>query len=161
MSAPLCPIHDRPARFRESSAHLYMGRDYGPIWECPEPQCDATVGCHPDGSPLGALATKTLKRLRMAAHDKFDALWKPWEAQQLAYPEETRVIGKLRGAMRSRAYAWLAEQMDITREACHIGHMDEVAAKRAIEIIEREKPTAATVRAWAKQNKNTTTAEHA
>lgn len=149
----LCPIHDRPARYRATSGHMYGGRDFGPIWECPEPTCDATCGCHPDGSPLGTLATKQLKRLRMAAHAKFDALWKPWEAQQLAYPEEVRVIGKLRGAMRSRAYAWLAEQLGIHKDACHIALMDEAMVTRAIEIIEREKPTAATVRAWAKQNK--------
>jgi len=151
--APLCPIHSLPARFRESSAHIYQGRDYGPIWECPDPTCDATVGCHPDGSPLGSLATKALKRLRMTAHERFDTLWKPWEAQKLAYPEENRVIGKLRIAPRSRAYAWLAEQLGIQTDACHIAMMDEATVVRAIAILDREKPTAATVRAWAKQNK--------
>lgn len=154
MSAPACPIHNLPARHRESSAHVYGGRDFGPIWECPDVTCTAQCGCHPDGSPLGTLATKALRQLRMAAHDRFDVLWKPWEAQKLAYPDETRVIGKLRGAMRSRAYAWLAEQMGIHKDACHIAMMDEATAKRAIEIIEREKPTAATVRAWAKERRD-------
>lgn len=153
MTAPICPSHNLPARFRPSSEHIYQGRDYGAVYECPRPDCDCYVGVHPDGQPKGTLAGKHLRTLRMTAHGKFDALWKPWEAQQLAYPEEGRPIGKLRGAMRSRAYAWLAEQLGIHKDVCHIAQMDEATVTRAIEIIEREKPTAATVRAWAKQNK--------
>lgn len=146
----LCPVHKLAARFRKSSAHAYGGRDYGPIWECPRSDCDAQCGCHPDGSPLGTLATKTLRQLRMRAHDRFDQLWKPWEAQQLAYPEEDRVIGKLRGAMRSRAYAWLAQQIGITKDACHIGAMDEEQIARVIAVLDEHRPTSATVREWAK-----------
>lgn len=148
-----CPIHQQPARYRESSAHVYGGRDFGPIWECPLPTCDAQCGCHPDGSPLGTLATKALRHLRRQAHDHFDRLWKPWEAQQLAYPEEHRAIGKLRGAMRGRAHAWLAEQLGITKDACHIGAMDETQIAHVIAVLDEQRPTSATVRVWAKARK--------
>lgn len=132
---------------------MYGGRDFGPIWECPDPKCDAICGCHPDGSPLGTLATKTLRQLRKQAHDRFDQLWKPWEAQQLAYPEEKRAINKLRGSMRGRAYAWLAERLGMTKNECHIAMMDEPAIERVIQILDQYKPTSATIRAWAKQSK--------
>lgn len=148
-----CPTHNIPARYRKSSAHAYGGRDFGPIWECPDPKCDAQCGCHPDGSPLGTLATKALRQLRMRAHDRFDQLWKPWEAQQLAYPEEDHVIGKLRGAMRGRAYAWLAEQMGTSKDECHIGAMDEAQIARVIAVLDAQRPTSATVRQWAKARK--------
>lgn len=149
----LCPIHNRPARYRASSAHVYGGRDFGPIWECPVATCTAQCGCHPDGKPLGTLATKELRQLRIKAHALFDELWKPWKAQQLAYPEEERVIGKLRGTMRSRAYAWLAEQMGMSKDECHIAMMDEMQVHCVISVLSEKKPTSATIRAWAKAQK--------
>jgi hypothetical protein len=149
----LCPAHNLPARFRASSLHIYQGRDYGPVWECPRPECDAYVGCHPDGAPKGTLAGKALRQLRMQAHDRFDRLWKPWEAQQLAYPEEKRVIGKLRRVMRVRAYEWLAAMMGKAFDDTHIAMFDEAAVRRAIAILDEHKPTSASIRDWAKARK--------
>lgn len=40
------------------------------------PNCDAYVGCHEDGSPLGRLANKPLRQAKKKAHDYFDKIWK-------------------------------------------------------------------------------------
>lgn len=65
--------------------------------------CGAAVGCHPNTySPLGRLADKTTRHLRAKAHESFDVLWRS-------------------GLMkRSDAYRWLARELEIDGEACHI-----------------------------------------
>lgn len=146
----ICPEHQRPAWYRDRSDHVYNGRDYGHLWECQVMTCDRIVGCHPNGEPLGELATKSLRQLRRKAHDAFDGLWNTDDAQRLAYPEEKQANKKLRGAMRNRAYGWLAEQMGMTRDDCHIGMMDEVQAAMVVEILKEHQPTSASIRAWHK-----------
>jgi hypothetical protein len=64
-----CNYCGRPAKFCAKSDHLYS-RDYGPVWHCGG--CKAWVGCHPNGRPLGGLATATLRNARMTAHNAFD-----------------------------------------------------------------------------------------
>lgn len=81
------------------------------FWRC-EP-CGAWVGCHARGRgewdgkrPLGRLANAELRRAKQAAHGAFDPLWRS-------------------GAMGRRdAYAWLAEQLGIAIQNCHIGKFD-------------------------------------
>ena len=147
----LCPIHQQPARFRATSEHIYQGHDYGPIWECPALACDAICGCHPDGSPLGTLANRALRQLRRQAHAKFDALWRPWEAQKAAYPESTAVHGKLRYLMRTRTYEWLAHHMGRARAETHIAMMDTTEVLQVLAILDEHQPTPITIRTWCKQ----------
>lgn len=143
-----CP--SRPAAaFHETSNHVYAGRDYGSIWQCPG--CGAYVGTHPDGSPLGRLANHELRQHKMAVHAMFDPLWQNWK---LAYPDMRAGDGKTRRLMRARAYAWLAEQMGMTAEDCHVGNFDVDQCRAAVSIVRTLKPTAATVRAWAKEKQN-------
>ena len=52
----------------------------------------------------------------MAAHSAFDPLWK---------------LGRME---RRAAYAWLAEQLGIRFQACHIGKFDVDRCKQVIEI---------------------------
>jgi hypothetical protein len=141
-----CEYCRTPAVFRKSSAHIYKGRDYGPIWECGG-GCDAYVGTHPDGSPVGRLANKALRQLKMKVHARFDHLWQDFRT---AYPDANRSSGKMKKAMRGRAYAWLAEQMQIEIDECHVGKFDDAQCEQAIRILDELNPTAATVRAWAK-----------
>jgi zinc-finger-containing domain len=69
-------------------------------------KCQAWVGCHKSGRPLGRLADEKLRKAKIAAHDSFDRIWKS---------------GRL---TRTEAYKWLAEKLKIPVEECHIGMFD-------------------------------------
>lgn len=116
MTDPVCVYCRKPCTWAPTSAHLYSGRDFGPVWEC-QP-CRAWVGCHRDGAgphrrPLGTPADADDRDKRQRAHALFDPLWR-------------RVMerdGVSQGVARSRAYRWLAEQLRVPPERCHIGMM--------------------------------------
>lgn len=82
------------------------------FWLCKP--CDAYVGCHPPTrynkfssvEPLGRLANAQLRKAKSSAHKVFDPIWK---------------TGK---KTRTEAYQWLAEQLDISLDECHIGMFD-------------------------------------
>lgn len=79
--------------------------------------CDAYVGCH-KGSyrPLGRLADAFLRVEKSKAHAAFDPLWKS------------------RKMTRGAAYKWLAEQLSISKDECHIGMFSAVMCRRVVEI---------------------------
>lgn len=120
-----CSYCDRPARLvmgREIYRHLHHLRLQW-FWLC-EP-CDAYVGCHRKGcgqgygtKPLGRLANAQLRRAKMAAHDAFDPLWKS---------------GRM---ARGDAYAWLAGQLGISVENCHIGMFDVDGCNAVVAAVE-------------------------
>ena len=121
----LCDYCDTPATFCPSSAHVYHGRDYGPVWHCAP--CDAWVGCHKGNGgtrPLGRLAKKQLRQAKQVAHAAFDPLW-----QRLM---ERDGISKAKA--RGRGYAWLATKLGIDPLLCHIGMFDEETCQKAVEI---------------------------
>lgn len=68
--------------------------------------CDAYVGCHADGKPLGRLANHSLRTAKMRAHVVFDSLWQS---------------GRM---TRHAAYKWLSHAMDLPKEQTHIGMFD-------------------------------------
>lgn len=81
------------------------------FWHCAP--CDAYVGCHKkdcgygDGTrPLGRLANAELRKAKTAAHAAFDPLWRSG------------------GMSRRAAYAWLASQLGVAPQNCHIGMFD-------------------------------------
>lgn len=79
--------------------------------------CGATVGCHPGTEqPLGRLANAELRRARTAAHAAFDPLWKDGEIS------------------RTRAYRWLATQLGMDAETCHIGMFDIATCRQVVEV---------------------------
>jgi hypothetical protein len=123
-----CPYCEKPAVFQPSSAHVYHGRDYGPIYECAP--CSAWVGCHPGtDTPLGRLANKELRQAKMAVHAAFDPIWKARYARKHATdPRYTK------GMARGGRYKRLAELMGIPREECHIGMFDLAHCQAAIRI---------------------------
>jgi len=113
MTDPICPYCGKPAVFLPSSAELYNGKDYGPVWICR--QCQAWVGCHNPGDvPLGRLANAELRKAKMQAHAAFDPLWKSGEMK------------------RSHAYRWLGNALGIC--APHIGEMDVDECHRVVEV---------------------------
>lgn len=123
----VCPYCGRPVEFRPTSDSVYRGRDYGPIYVCAAyPKCDAYVGCHKGTErALGRLADKELRRAKVAAHEVFDGLWraKMNRAKHLRQHEA-----------RGRAYKWLAEQMQMHVDDCHIGMMTLEQCRRVREI---------------------------
>jgi hypothetical protein len=62
----------------------------------------------------------------MLAHALFDVFWKAAIVHR----------GWKKGRARGAAYAWLAEQMGIPPEECHIGMFDLDRCAKAIDILE-------------------------
>lgn len=80
-------------------------------------QCKAYVGCHPGtDKPLGRLANAELRKAKQAAHAAFDPMWREKKMK------------------RQNAYAWLADKLNINRNECHIGMMDEQTCRKVVEI---------------------------
>lgn len=97
---------------------------YGQFYGCSTfPACRGTHGAHPDGRPLGKPATLETKRARMEAHQQFDKLWQD--------PSVPLGVVKFR---RTRAYAWLAAQLKLTADECHIGQFDKAMCERVIAL---------------------------
>ena len=117
MTAPICPYCGSTAKLIDS-AEIYGGRSFGPAWACANyPTCDAYVGCHGRSTtPLGRLANYELRQWKKNAHAAFDRLWKTHALQ------------------RSEAYAWLAEQLQLTPDQCHIGMFDVDVCQRVVEL---------------------------
>jgi zinc-finger-containing domain len=78
--------------------------------------CGAAVGCHPNTHvPLGRMADRETRHLRAKAHESFDPLWRS-------------------GLMpRSDAYRWLARELEIEDEACHISWLTKDQLKQATQ----------------------------
>ncbi len=81
--------------------------------------CNAYVGTHPDGSPLGSLACPETRKFRMMAHYYFDKIWKE------------------RHFNRTDAYAWLASSLGIPFDRCHIGMFDITNCQKVIDICKK------------------------
>ena len=93
------------------------------FWYCPP--CKAWVGCHPGThNPLGRLADAELRTAKMNAHSAFDQLWR----------RKMKREGCSKSKARKAGYAWLAEQLGMDRERCHIGMMDVPDCLRVVEV---------------------------
>lgn len=100
------------------------------FWVCPV--CDARVGSHPDGRPLGTAANAELRNARQHVHQKLDPIWKDafllpnYESARRNPDEKERrkALAIIKRTARVRTYAYLAEQMGMTKEECHVAMMD-------------------------------------
>lgn len=105
-----------------NSGEIY-GKEYGPIYICRP--CKAWVGCHKDPKrsrqALGRLANAELREWKKAAHAHFDPLWKLSTKKH----------------KRARAYAWLAKEMNLTSDHCHIGMFNVEQCQRVIQICQQ------------------------
>jgi ssDNA-binding Zn-finger/Zn-ribbon topoisomerase 1 len=107
----LCPECGARMRLRSSR--------FGPFYSCEKfPECKGSHGAHPDGTPLGTPANKETKEWRMKAHDAFDSIWKTAGVKNA----------------RKKAYAFLAEQMDMLISDCHIGSFTQDECRTVIEL---------------------------
>jgi hypothetical protein len=93
------------------------------FWRCP---CGAYTGTHKNSKthkPKGGLAHEPLRKARIAAHEAFDKRWRREPFGRRKHTAESR----------SRAYAWLREQLGMDRNP-HIGFMDEAQCARVVEV---------------------------
>ena len=101
------------------SAVLY-GKSCGMIYLCTN--CNASVGVHKGSNkPLGTLANVVLKLKRKEAHRVFDVIW------------------KREGLNRSKAYEWLAAQMDLPKRRTHIAYFNIEQCEQVIRICRERK----------------------
>lgn len=141
---PDCDYCKNPAElWRWGHEHYPYGRNYGRVWGCKP--CAAWVGCHPKGNgmhpestPLGRLANAELRMLKQQAHAAFDRLW------QAKWKQGTKKF-----TARRAGYAWLAQQLGISVDDCHIGMFDDAQCRSVIEICrpfhrENRRPDSAT-----------------
>lgn len=120
---PPCLHCKKPARLVPAST-VYGNRWKGMVWYC-EP-CRAWCGCHKrsDHKPLGFPANNETRQARRAAHSAFDPLWQ----------EKSARTRENKGRARRRVYQWLADQLDIPVERCHIGEFDKETCDRVVVI---------------------------
>jgi hypothetical protein len=121
---PTCPYCGNPAILTDS-AEVYSGHSYRMIWLCRP--CDAYVGTHRNSKnhePLGRLANAELRAWKVKAHAAFDPLWRTKMRRENCTKQEARQAG----------YRWLAKQLSITVEECHIGCFDVEMCRRVVEI---------------------------
>ena len=127
---PDCPYCSGPSELVDGSV-IYPHRNDIPFshyYLCSP--CQAWVGCHPKTkTALGSLANRELRFARKEAHRLFDPIWKNRVYHDRVPQREAR----------TDAYAWLAEQMGLPRDHCHIGSMDLEACRRAIYICKARK----------------------
>jgi hypothetical protein len=127
-AAPKCPYCGQPSKLVSGSAVYPRRPDLAakPVWACFT--CDAWVGYHPGGTmPLGRLADKALREAKMRAHAAFDPLWR----------ERMRRDGMGKGRARAKAYAWLAKELNVPAEHCHIGMFDVALCCRVVDVCAR------------------------
>ncbi len=112
------------AKTKLTTRHKYgIGGPDVPIWAC-QP-CDSWVGCHPKSTkPLGTPADAQLRRARVLAHEALDPLWQ-------AKMDKHKVSNA-----RDLAYKWLARELGLTKDECHIGRMDLETCNRVVELCE-------------------------
>lgn len=95
------------------------------FWECPI--CLARVGCHPKTwNPLGTLAGPELRALRGKVHRALDKQWR------MADPRN-------RAKSRRKAYAWLAKELGISEDECHVGLFDRERCKAAFLVLKEKR----------------------
>ena len=120
MKSPICPYCNSPSVYVDSE-EVYS-RSYGMIYLCRP--CRAWVGVHKGTTkPLGRLANAELREWKKRAHAAFDPLWKAKIERQ----------GCSKRKARGKGYTWLASQLGISTEECHIGMFDVEMCRKVIE----------------------------
>ena len=96
---------------------------FGTFYGCTGfPRCTVTGSVHKGTDRiLGTPADRETKAWRIKAHAAFDPLWK---SGNMTRPD---------------AYKWLAGELGISVEDCHIGHFDIRQCKRVIEVATLER----------------------
>lgn len=126
---PYCGDEARGLTGRELYGERCLDQNLGRLYYRCDP-CDAHVGTHPDGRPMGPLADPSLRAHRQRAHYAFDVRWRhgprsEWKRQRRA------------------AYEWLQGELGLSEDDCHIGMFDEALCRRVFELCEGPDPLTA------------------
>lgn len=78
----ICPYCNNEAKYWPNS--IVYGKNYGKSFMCYYcKDCDAYVWTHNNTKePLGTMANKELRKLRMICHWRIDPLWKSWKMKR-------------------------------------------------------------------------------
>lgn len=110
-----------------TSNSIVYGKEYGSgkCYYCT--RCGAFVGTHKPRptEALGILSTKEMRQMKMACHNLFDKKWK------------NEPTSRKRHIARSKAYKWLAGQLNISVNDCHFGFFDMDMLQRAYTILQQ------------------------
>lgn len=118
----ICPYCGEPSQYIDSAGIYSNGRSYGMVYACLP--CQAWVGVHQGtNKALGRLANSELRQAKSMAHLYFDPLWK----------RKMKVAKLSKRQARGAAYKWLAGQMEIPTEDCHIGMFDVPQCKEVVK----------------------------
>jgi len=119
MEKVTCPYCGKQAELIDSK-EIYVVRSYGMAYLCRCKPELAYVGCHKGTTrPLGRLADGELRFWKKKAHSFFDSIWR-------------------QGTMtRKAAYFWLAKNLGIPKNSCHIGMFDVDQCRRVVDICEQ------------------------
>lgn len=102
------------------------GESYGSeLYLCQDERCQARVGCHPDGSPLGILADRELRRWRSVAHEAFDPIHDAWDSD----------------ISRDGAGYYIQQALDVPEAKTHIGMLNISEVKNLIFWLMKEGPS--------------------
>lgn len=117
LSAEVCPYCNSTTKV-VSEEFIYGKKYSGRSIVCCDrfPTCDAFVGCHSDGTPLGRLANKHLRASKINAHNAFDRIWKDCYMT------------------RTEAYEWLSDELGIDEEYTHIGMFSIKTCQKVVEL---------------------------
>lgn len=91
--------------------------------------CNAYVGTHADGRPLGSLANEELRLWRNIAHSYFDAIW-----------QKRIENGKSRHFARQDAYRWLRKQMHKGPDNTHIAMFTVEECQQVVQLCRQKAP---------------------
>ena len=102
-----CPYCNKSAKW--TSNDVVYGRKYGKSFMCYWcKDCDAYVGCHNNTQkPLGIMANKELRELRIECHNLFDILWRNGEMtrkQAYSYLKEKTGIKHIGGTNKEECF---------------------------------------------------------
>lgn len=132
--------------------HFREGK-YGCYFRCDT--CGLGIACRRDGRPFPMPPSAKLRALRSAAHMAFDPLWRRiftlpayMDVLRSRGNKGRRVRRRTTTMARNRAYLWLACQLGISREKCHIGLFDPDTCREVIQVCEGK--TAADICDWFK-----------
>lgn len=123
LSGRVCPYCGGVSEHVDSE--VIYGKSFGMVYLCRP--CDAYVGTHKEYPciSLGSLAKKALRDRRRHAHEMMNVL------QRRINELDHRLAGI---PDRKRTYLWLAYQMDIPEEYCHIGMFRDFELNQLQEI---------------------------
>jgi len=144
-----CPQKARKVTGRVIYPHRADLQD-GIYWYCNN--CEAYVGSHKsNGRPLGRPANAALRKERQIAHSAFDPLWKKavFDPAYAGSVRDNLAVRTITQSARHRCYDFLAYQLKLTKDECHIGMFDAGQCRHAAAI--SRKVNYGQIREWHKR----------